>query len=48
MATVEQAPQVDGRSMTMTLAPTRRAGRIEQPSDNGDEPQNEPENEPTE
>jgi translation initiation factor IF-3 len=49
MATVEQAPQVDGRSMTMTLAPTRRAGRVgEQPSDNGDEPQNEPDNEPTE
>ena len=43
MATVEQAPQVDGRSMTMTLAPTRRAGRgDEQPSDNGDEPVSEP------
>ena len=36
MATVEQAPQVDGRSMTMTLAPTRRAGRVEEEqSDNG-------------
>ncbi len=51
MATVEQAPQVDGRSMTMTLAPTRRAGRGgEQPSDNGDEPEIvpdiEPDNEP--
>jgi translation initiation factor IF-3 len=38
LAAVEQAPQVDGRAMTMTLTPLRRQLRSsDEPSDNGGE-----------